>query len=347
KAVHTGDIGISAKLLNQLESMTQNRIFKVLLDGTTEVTADGVYTCKYVDIANTYDISNLASVVDYLKAHAGSSTQPMFNDPSIDSDMRFCITYRYAGNGAVTVYHTIRTYKDVALGYVGFMQAAPLFVQSGSGRRLWQYIPKTKPVVGKLKAWNFQTMEDITDTIETLSLGTDSWSDADNPPERFAQLVKTVEGVTSHGFLMGYSQLRGIGVPAIRKTLVNNAFFLYVSRKQYPHGIDNGMTGLVNGRLPADSYFEAVGYRCWINPAIDPDATVCTWYMDGNDIVLVLDYHKNLKMHQVALPAQFVGKTITAVDVSASTTVHSRIVSNDGLLISVSGGYGYAVLRLS
>ncbi|MDD3926085.1 MAG: hypothetical protein PHT33_05450, partial [bacterium] len=66
KAVHTGDIGISAKLLNQLESMTQIRIYKVLLDGTTEVTADGVYTCKYVDIANTYDISNLASVVDYL-----------------------------------------------------------------------------------------------------------------------------------------------------------------------------------------------------------------------------------------------------------------------------------------
>jgi hypothetical protein len=255
------------------------------------------------------------------------------------------VTYRFATNGSCTVYHQLRSFATLNLGYVGFIQAAPM---SYSGKKLWQYVPRSLPVVGSLATYDFKAQADISTLNEGVMVAAAAWEDANNPPDRFANIVKETGGTPYAGFLCGYSPLRGAGVPATRKTLNGTAFYVHSTKKQYPYGISSGGSAITGNQLVAGDLFEAVAYRAPFNTGVLPESTVFTWVQDGSDILVFLDFHQTVTRISAPLPARFTGRKVTVVDKTASLTLHGgEFVSADGLLVSVSGGYGYGVFKLS
>ncbi len=336
-ATHTTAVSIDSSALTQLYPCLQGQTKTVLLDGITPVTASGEYRCRTLDVVNAYNVTNPAAVVTYVRSLVGGATQPSFIDSSIAADVRRTITYRYAENGSCEIIDGIRTFNSMNLGYFGATQALPL---DHAGKQLWQYIPRTTPIVGTVKTWDFAAQEDISGTFEELHFGAANWTDANNLPDRMAQIVKTA-GVAEYGFMVGYSPVRSVGVPALRKTLVTEACFVSALRKQYPKAVNGGT-------LAANSYYEIVAFRTFWSAVTNPDATAVAWYRDGKSVIVVADFHQNVTLSKIALPSQFVGMDISVVDKTASATVHgNNVVTPDGILISISGGYGYAVLKLS
>jgi len=327
----------------QMYPAIRNHVKSIKLDGRTTISASGVYQCEFVDIVNSYEICNPVSVLAYVQSQTGSATQPSFTDNSISTDMRVGVTYRYASNGSLSVVSQYQAKQNVRMNYIGAIQALPL---SYSGKSLFQYIPKLNSIVGSLKTWNLSAIEDITTQIETLTFTTATWSDANNPPDRMVQFVKT--GATkNHGFVLGYGMQRGNGVPNTRKTAsASDCGFISAStRKMYPKLVTN--SGFASSMMNAGQVVNSTAYRSFYNFDVVPNATVFTWYYDGKDIVVVFDIHESVTALSLPLPSWMVGMSATIIDSSASFSLLSPIVMDDGLLVTVTGGYGQASIKLS
>jgi hypothetical protein len=204
-----------------------------------------------------------------------------------------------------------------------------------------QYIPRVSSITGAVKTWNFQAMENIAGTFEELNLTSTYFTDANNPPDRMAQIVRSSAGVPKYGLMLGYSPLRSLGVPATRKTLINEACFISAARKQYPKA-------LTVASQPAGSYYEAIAFRAFWDASFNTEATALAWYRDGKSIVLVADFHATLSYQRLKLPAYLVGKTMTVVDKTVNVTLHGNgVVTADGIRVSSTGSYGYIVVKLT
>lgn len=339
-ATNTGSFTPSADALTQLLPAIKSHSKTIRLDGRVPVTVAGTYSAEFVDIVDAYDICNPVSVLSYIQSQAGGSVQPGFTDSPVASDARVCVTYRYGSNGSVSVHSQFQSKSALTLQYLGFIQALPL---TYAGKSLVQYIPKVNPIVGSLNTWNFEATEDITSQVEAIYLTTARWKDADNPPDRMAQIVKN--GSTKEfGHVIGYGLQRGAGVPATRKLNINDAGFLYTSRKMYPKGITGSAYG--SNLMPANTIHSMVAYRCMYNFEAIPEATVFAWYYDGDDIVIILDFHQSVTAKSIPLPSWMIGKTATLIDNSTSFSLLTPIVNEDGIVITVTGGYGQASIRV-
>jgi len=326
----------------QLYPAIRNHTRLIKLDGITTVSAAGIYYAEFVDIVNSYDICNPVSTIAYVQSQVGSVTQPSFTDPSISSDMRVVLTYRYASNGSLTVNQSYQCKAALRMNYLGGIQALPL---SYAGKSIFQYVPRLNPIIGSLKTWNLSATEDITSQVETLTFTTATWSDANNPPDKYAQIIKT-SGVKNHGFVMGFGLQRGNSVPAVRKLgVASDAGFLNAStRKMYPKLVTN--SGFTSNMTAVGDVITTVAYRCFYNFDALPNATVYTWYYDGDDIIVVFDIHESVTALTLPLPSWMQGKSATVIDASASFSLKTPTVVDDGLLVTVTAGYGFASIKL-
>lgn len=339
-ATHTNDISVNSSSVTQLEPAIRAVRVRIFADDT-EITGDGIYRSNKLIVSSAYDVLNLPSMLAYIASQVGSSTMPVFNHESIAADARISVSHVYQPGGSDTIYSSILFYNDVRGELISHIQASG--IASGvSGSSPYMYVPGVAPISGSIKTWDFGTLEDIT-TFEPSSvvLTPDTWIDAANPPYRFAQFVK-LNGAIQYGYVIGYSPLRLGGVPDHRAPLVDRAASLNSTKKMYPAAVYKPAN-----TISAGSLYEAVAFHCFVNPMLDADASLCTWYEDGADVVVMLDYHKSLVRHAVTSLGRFAGRTIVPVDVHNNMTVHNSVVSADGILLSVTNNYGYAVLKLS
>jgi hypothetical protein len=326
----------------QLYPAVRNHTKIIRLDGRTVISASGIYYAEFVDIVNSYDICNPVATIAYVQSQVGSSTQPAFDNSSIASDMRVVLTYRYASNGSLTVNQSYQCKSVLRINYIGGIQALPL---SYAGKSLLQYVTKLQPIIGTLKTWSLSAVEDITTQIETLTFTPATWTDANNPPDRMAQIVKT-GSVKNHGFVMGFGLQRGNSMPSVRKFgVASDAGFLNAStRKMYPRLVTN--SGFASNMSAVGDVITTVAYRCFYNFEMLSNATVYTWYYDGDDIIVVFDIHESVTALTLPLPNWMQGKAATVIDASASFSLKTPTVVDDGLLVTVTGGYGFASIKL-
>ena len=343
-ATNTGAITVESSVSTQLWPALQSQTKKIMLDGITEVTDDGTYLCTTLDIVNSYTIPNVAAVLTYVRSLVGGATQPSFIDSSIAPDVSRCITYRYAENGSCTIIDSVRNYNQLTLGYFGGTQAESL---EYTGKQLWQYIPRMTPIVGTVKTWDFQSQENISGTFEMLTIGSSKFTDVNNPPDRMAQIVKT-SGVSEFGLMVGFSPVRSVGLPATRKTLISESCFMSALKKQYLKALNGGGSAFTSNILPVNSVYDIVAYRAYWSAETCPEATSFIWFRDGKNIIVIADFHQNVTCSKLPLPAYFSGLDVTVIDKTPTLTLHgSGVLSSDGLLVSVTSGYGYIVLKLS
>ncbi|MDR3560478.1 MAG: hypothetical protein P4N59_03405 [Negativicutes bacterium] len=346
-ATHTSTITFSSPVQVEIYPSLKNHTFQVLADSYRPITADGSYSCDHLDIIESYDIIDFNSMLNYVRSQVGSSTQPAFNAAAVAVCANFRITYRIQDNGAMVVFVKIYNYKLISLDYAGIIQA--MSVVKPSGGTLFEYVPKTIQftITG---TYNLATIQDITSLTETLDLTVARWADANNPPDRYLQFAKTSGGAiyNNYGFTVGYCPVYAWANQSIRKNAAASAMqLLYSSKKQYPKLVTGASTTYSNSQIQPGTTFEAVAFRCPVNYNNDAAATVIAWYEVNGVTYLMLDYHVNVSK-TLTLPTKFAGKTIGIVDKTAGFTLGSQVVTAaGGINITVTGGYGYAVLSLA
>lgn len=330
KAVNAGAINFTSSTTTQLCPATALHTKKTLLNGTIEICKDGVYRGDSITIEEMYSIPNVESVLNHVKSKAGLWTQPpRLNDDILNMDIMLNINYQFHGNGSCTILHTIRACQNIALCYIGGIQARAL---NYDGKSIEQYIPKTIPVKGKTKTWNFAKKEDITSNVDDITFPSATWSSSSYPPDRMVQVVKNGT-IKEYGFMLGYSQIQGN-----RANDINNAGFIFTTKKQYPFAF--------NKAISVNNSVSIVAYRCFFNYDKVPEATVFTWYYDGPDIVIIMDFHQSVTLLNLPLPAEFADRKIQLIESGGSFSLLSNEFVSDGLLVTVNQ-YGYGIIKLT
>ncbi|OIO99051.1 MAG: hypothetical protein AUJ92_00265 [Armatimonadetes bacterium CG2_30_59_28] len=314
-----------------------------LVNGKTPLEDGKEVSCDHFDIVEEYDIINPASLLEDVIAHPG--VQRGFTADHLQAVIRNHIVYRFYPNGANVIHFTAEALQPFNVGYMGFIQSAPL--SKGAFTTHEYYIPKTIPFQQDGISYDFRSIQDYSFKLPSPLLfktTNNNLEDAGNLPDRFIQFLGRKENdhtVREVGYALGYSPVRGLTQPAERAKNVASSLMLYTSSKTYPSAIDSKMGPLI----PAGKQFHCVAYRQYFNAAALKNATAFYYHEEDGDTIVYADYHKPVEKDVLQLPVRLTGKTISVVEKTPSLTLHTtKSVPASGLVVSVEGNYGYAVL---
>lgn len=340
-AVHTEPMENVTKAPTLLAPVDKNHVKKVMLDGVTEVSADGEYTAdKFVDIVEEYDVINPQDIAPQIvanKPEGGYTENPAINTGSVF--LHFSNVYRILADGTMLLFSLLDNDVNVTLNYWGATQYAQKSALNAFGGGLFRYIPKVKPMDGhelripfNMANWNF-----------TVNATTEYWEDENRPPDRLLQLYTDGNGQYKAGFAVGYLPI-GDGEPSVRKSAISNAMYLYNTKKAYFRLVDSG--GSNAGAWSAFTPMQCIVYR---KPVTDVGNIHTSAYFIplGDVCYMYADYHSEAD-DRIKVPAEYLGKPITVIEKSSNVTVYGTI-STDEVRIRVSSAspmYGYAVIRI-
>lgn len=331
-ATHTGNIVTSTSTVKQWYSSMIISNKKIIANGK-ELLTNGSYMFKRLQICENYDILNVASVLEKLQENVGFNVaNPNPNSfTTADKTARHSIVYTFDKASDCKVSTNFTAYQNLTISYFGFMQQGPLV-----GSNVKMYIPKALPVMDGATEKDFRTIVQHNTVGATMNLTSEYWENPLLPPDRYIQSSENV--VFNGGFLFDY----GVGGNS-RKDLVNNAFFLYTSRKVYPHGIDDKIV------VTAGTNYSSVCFRIYSDVANFNQSGLINQngFEYENKYYLYTDF--NIEgYYDIDIDDKFVGKQITVLEKSSNVTLLSDI-ANSKILISVSDAtpmYGYLVIQV-
>lgn len=334
-ASNTASIVVSADTTTQITPFLNNRSLRVEIDdAVVNHLVDGIYyPAKSFKIYENYSIVNPSAAIDFIKANVGVS--PKFNDNSVFADCVLKNVHSFQSNGAHTVDQTITWNSAVNLTYQGVVQDMP---PTNVGI-LNQYVPG----VGTINAVDYRLLVDISGTVTVFETAQADWLDQASAPSRMAQIT-SLAGVNKAGIVVGYSPLTGIGTRlkrAAAATTTAGGLMSAATKKQYPKLISAG-----HQPAAAETY-RAVGYHHVYNAEIVPDATVATWFVDGSDVVVVLDFHKTSALSRVILPAFCDTWRCSLVDSQNVNLLSDLVIDGGGVAVTCTATYGYAIIRVA
>jgi hypothetical protein len=313
----------------QLKPSINNRSVRYMLDGK-EIITDSTYYGNDLVVKESYNVMDYKAIIDYAQSNIGVS----YTNDSVDGVVRLGIDYVFGDKGSVVIHHNYRALKKHSILHCGFIQSA---VMEKTGYKVLRYMPNVLPKGG----YDFKTPVDLTSYNQSLIYTSTDLLDPTIPPNRTVDwLVDSTTGVKKAGFTMGYIVDKSNSKNSER--IANSASRLWDMRdtlKNYPNAIQ-GKTYNVG------DYLNFICYRSYLSPNWVPDATNFNVIKDKKDTYVYIDYHTSVSFKNIPLD-EHVGKDITVLEKSSSFTVHNSIVDADGVLFSVSGGYGYAILKLN
>lgn len=331
-AANTASISCTADAAaTQLLPALSRRSLFMLIDGAAvSPTTQAWYLPGRFQIRETYSIYSPAAMLDYLRAAPGRS----YYDDVIGVDCSIVNIYELHSNGCHTIEQSITWASAVNLTYQGVVQDIPP-VNTGVLR---QYFDGVNPIGGI----DYRATADITSSATAFLTTTATWADPLDPPNRMAQIV-SVGGVNKHATVIGCSVLSGVTTRRKRLQYCNDSGGLIstATKKQYFKA--------VTGYKPpqAGDTYKVLGYHHVYNCELAPDATVCTWYRDGNDYVVVLDFHKTSALTRVILPTACDGWSARLLDSQAVSLLTSTVIDGGGIAVSCNAAYGFAIIRVS
>jgi len=318
-ATNTTDIVFTAAVKEQLYPNTNNKSLKIVLDGK-EIVNDGLYFGDKLNLIETYNITDIPSIQQFLKDGVGSYAKPNLEDSSIDGWVTVANIFSHGRNGSITIKTAYLFLKETVIQFYGATQSMSIGEKA--------YVPDVGTVDGK----DMSTV--VTQGENTLNFLKTTWLNQEKPPYRYHQFNNDL----SKGIAIGYNTQFGIAKPNLRKTDAGAGNIHGATKKMYPFV-------KVSGTASAGDYHEVVAFRVPLR-VIDTDATCLYWYWFGDDIYLAFDYHKNINKI-IKLPSYMAGMKVEVIDINVNTTVLSEFVSALGIKVQIQNNYGYAVLKLS
>lgn len=348
--VNTSNLTVTVSVMEQILPAIKNMVQKFYCDNIeVSPTTIEVLECKTFDIIESYDIVNLNETLNYLIANTGTTytdaqllTAWQYGSPQVAVNTKF----QYQENGALVLTQDFKTYQEIVLGYHGYLQNSAM-VNAAGYPNTKMCIPKTLPQVVGARTWDFRTLEDFNAAnAPTGSIAFpkgSTWESLDNAPSRWIQFLADAGNVLKIGFAGGFTTDRGVG--KIRGSLLNDAGFLFTTRKMYPYGIASNLNPFL-----ANNLYSAVFFRQYFD-AENPDfknATSVTSHKVGNDTFYYIDYHTNTNLDVLPMPIELIGKQITIIEKSANMTLLNDIVAQEGISLKMpTGANGYLVIKIS
>lgn len=331
-ALNTGSILISEAEKKQWYCAIRLANLSVILDDNL-ISESGDYEFNKMEICEDYDVLNPASVIEQIKSGVGtfSETPNPQSFSTADKVVRHSIIYRFDSAYDWKIITNFIAYQDINIGYFGFTQQNVL-----SGSDIHMYIPKALPISNGQEVLDFRTIAPHNNVPQIMNITSEYWENPLLPPDRWLEFSENI-GLHS-GYLFDY----GVGGDN-RKDNINNAFFLYTSRKCYPHGIDTKIS--VN---EGDS-FSAVTWRKYIDrDSINTNGIISKNVFEYNDKVYIYGDFNQIGIYEIEIPNEYVGKKIDVFENSENVTLLNEI-SSKKILVKVSSSnplYGYIVASI-
>lgn len=305
----------------QLAPITQDYRLVMLMDDKHRITEDGVYVGSKMSLIESYGIPNAASVLDDVVLNVGSLDNPVYNKPSIPTQIDVQTAYTLDFSGIFEVVYTTTDLQEYYVNYHGGMQHQKMNLDTPDN--LTYFVPRCS-------TGSFATGFEQGNILTTQYVVSADFDDQSNPPDRFYQIVKR-GAIPRHGFMIGYSKNTGLD-----RSDLSVAFFTPSSSlKMYPYAVDDGTDGTT---ATPGTVREVTGFFGAFDPNRDQDFSAKVLFRDAGKHSLYLHGLSALTNKWVSLPERFIGLPVTVTH-SVGITTQSTIVSTKGVLVnSTSGG---------
>ncbi len=339
-AASTASIAVTASASGRFPTLN-NRSVAVFLDGVPiDQARDAVYAGARLEIRESYGIVNPVAYAAWLRTQVGRVSSGAAPSDAVADDVVVRYRWVFGENGSVTNNAETEFVSTVAVSNsssaISWVQAARPNPTGGTEKT---YVPDISPISG----YDLKAIADTAAISTTLNIDTATWLDAKNPPNRQVQLV-FVSTTPTIGQILGLSPLRGPTSRGRRAANTSRAGYFSTAKKNYiyaQNGLPYGST-----TIPAGTVVKGVAYRHIYNPQRTPDATVSTWYWDGDEIVVTVDFHKVSTLSTIGLPAVAEGWAVTAIE-STAVTLFSPVVDGGQIAVACTAAYGHAQYRVS
>lgn len=341
-ASNTSSVSVTASAAG-LQPCLNNRSVSVYLDGV-EITpaVDAVYSGARLVIQESYGIVKPTAHAAWLKTQVGKMTSGAAPGDAVECDVRVSFRWTFGENGSISNAGRVEYINAVDSSNSA---SATSLMQAGRGNPYGGtealYVPDVNAVLG----YDLKAIAQIAGNGSlsgTVYVDSASWVDPKSPPNRMAYLV-LVSGSPKIGQVLGSSPLRGVTSRGRYAANTDRAGYFSTAKKSYPH-IQNRL--VYGNTVPAGSIVSGTAYRHIYNPTATPDATVATWYWDGDEIVVTVDFHRTSSMCAISLPVVTEGWSITTIE-STAVTLISPVVDGGRLAVSCSATYGHAQFRIA
>ena len=333
-ATHTGDITITDVSWTQWLPVCASPSIHTYIDGK-EITTDGVYSFKKMEVVESYDILNPESVMELLRQNVGTfSGNPTPEDFAAGADKMLRLNVQYTFNSAAEccVTTNIIFFQAVNLNYFGFSQANPM-----DDTNLKVYIPKAKSLNNGADSIDFRTI--VSATGYNGNIMTNDWENPLLPPDRFMQFNDV------GAFWMGYLFDYGVGGNNRASALNNIAYYISTTgAKMYPYGVQGD--GSAENTL---SKYSAVCFRKFIDRAkVNVNGIISAFTIEYGGAVYVYADFNAAGMYDIELPESCFGKAVEVFEKRDNVELLNN-VATDRLTINVASDsvmYGYLVAKI-
>ncbi len=312
-AINTATIvnqGISgSQLFPSIKNLEQTLLF----DGK-KISQTGNYSGAELNIVETYDIVDTPDMLAKLvngRPSGGYTTQPDFTNG--DAIVSIRNNYKVTEKCCTVIDWSFIIRKDCTFNYFGATQSEysqPSWVTSIS--RLY---PNSLPINDGAVTWDFRTPRNVSANVfaDTMNLTSEYWENSNMPVYRS---VDGFDGVVNVNFNIGFIPIMS---QADRNIQINNAWFLYTSKKQYPYAIDNKIGNV----LPANTYRSGTAFRGWSERS---ESRYNEFIVERNkESYIFLDYISSV-LDSYSIPEKYVGKDIEIYDKSSNVTVLTDVI---------------------
>lgn len=301
----------------QIRPQNINRQYKILVDGH-EITEDGTYYGKKIDLTETYQSINTFAMVQYLISNVGNNTNNSYYDDEISGEIQYDVTYSFYENGSCCVSHKDTMLRDgIVFSFDGLTQVQRY------GTHPSAYVPFTSIV------YPYTLPE------SDLNLPKSVWNDSTFPPYKYYEF----DPETGLGFGVAYDITFGMGVPSVRVNNITNSdgagFYHYPGWKMYPKFYAKGAT-LAKGTVIA-------GNVCRI--PVKKTGNYCAYWWKTNSTTFVEIETFAETIVSVKLPSDALGKNATLVKATNTIGFSDTIIASDVLTLYASG-VGSATIKI-
>lgn len=331
-ATHTDSITLGSDgAQKQFKASLAVKALKFIADGK-ELTEPGDYYFSHLDICEEYDVFNVASVIEKIKEGVGTFTANPLPNSFDDADkvVRHSIIYGFDAANDWKMAIDFILYQNIILSYYGFTQQTPV-----DGNSIYMYIPKTLPISNGEETIDFRTIVPYNRVPSSMNITSTYWENPQLPPDRWMQYNDNI--ALHSGYLFDY----GVGGNN-RKDNINNAFYLYTSRKCYPHGISGVPTH-------AGDVYSAVVWRKYIDRSeVNTNGVIARNVFEYNNKCYIYADFNSEGIYEIDIPAKYIGKNIEVFENSDNVSLLSSI-ANAKVLVKVTNTspmYGYLVAQI-
>lgn len=325
----TGTITVTSQSKDQWRPSHVNRSIKCYADGVEILDRDiEIPYSNSVKFVESYDIQTKTGMVEYCIANGVSIPE------SDDIAVSVNIVNEVDINGQVVVYTDFFAHQDMSMSDV-------MFVQAMRGELTDYYIPKALPFTHDGVAFDYANIEPADKTITEGTSSIYMTPDRCEPSGILCDRVVAFNGSASM-FAIGYLPVADSDPVRRRTNCTDMALEIRNNTgKIYPRCIDVGDTTVTAG-----TYYSAAAYR-----SVTPKSSERTsGYVIRSrfGVFVYCDWHDVIKTDRFPIPDDLAGMEITEIEVSDGVTVVSEFASAAIVFdVSVSGSYGYAILRLA